>query len=99
MPFEPKSAGAMYQRSIQRCIHTQLRCNTEVYVDDVVIMTPKDEGLISDLAETFDNMKKFKIQLNPEKCMFECPQESYSCIWSPGDESTITQRRCQLSPR
>jgi hypothetical protein len=39
----------------------------------VVIKTQEDEGLISDLAETCDNMRKFKMKLNPEKCTFGVP--------------------------
>lgn len=31
------------------------------------------EGLVSDLAETFDNLRKFKMKLNPEKCTFGVP--------------------------
>jgi hypothetical protein len=30
----------------------------------------EDEGLISDLAETFDNLRNFKMKLNPNKCTF-----------------------------
>jgi hypothetical protein len=47
----------------------------EVYVDDVVVKTRKEEGLIYDLAETFDNLRKFKMELNPEKCTFRVPSE------------------------
>jgi hypothetical protein len=39
----------------------------------VVVRTQEDEGLISDLAETFDNLRKFKMKLNPEKCTFGVP--------------------------
>jgi hypothetical protein len=39
----------------------------------MVIKTQEDEGLISDLAETFDNLRKFKMKLNPEKCTFDVP--------------------------
>jgi hypothetical protein len=38
---------------------------SEVYVDDVVVKTQEEEELISDLAETFDNLRKFKMKLNP----------------------------------
>jgi hypothetical protein len=31
------------------------------------------KGLISDLAETFDNLRKFKMKLNPKKCTFGVP--------------------------
>jgi hypothetical protein len=39
MPLGPKSAGATYQKGIQQCLHLQLGCNTEAYVDDMVIKT------------------------------------------------------------
>jgi hypothetical protein len=73
MPFGLKSAGATYQRGIQRCLYSQLGRNTEVYVDNVVVKTWEEEGLISDLAETFDNLRKFKMKLNPEICTFGVP--------------------------
>jgi hypothetical protein len=41
----------------------------------VVVKTRKDEGLISNLAETFDNLRKFKMKLNPDKCTFGVPSE------------------------
>jgi hypothetical protein len=44
-----------------------------VYVDHVVVKAQEDKGLISDLAETFNNMRKFKMKLNPEKCIFSVP--------------------------
>jgi hypothetical protein len=68
-----KSAGATYQRGIQRCLESQLGCNAEAYVDDVVVKTREDERLISDMAKTFDNLKKFKMKLNPKKCTFSVP--------------------------
>jgi hypothetical protein len=39
MPFGLKSVGATYQRGIQRCLHSQLGRNNEVYIDDVVVKT------------------------------------------------------------
>jgi hypothetical protein len=73
MSFGLKSAGATYQRAIQQCLHNQLGHNTEVYIDDMVMKTREDEGLISDLAETFDNLRKFKMKLNPVKYTFSVP--------------------------
>jgi hypothetical protein len=73
MSFGLKSVGATYQRGIQRCLHNQLRHNVEAYGDDVVVKNQEDEELISDLAETFDNLRKFKIMLNPKKCTFGVP--------------------------
>jgi hypothetical protein len=56
MSFRPKSASATYQSGIQWCLHSQLKGNVEAYVDDVAVNTQEDEGLISDLTETFDNL-------------------------------------------
>jgi hypothetical protein len=75
MSFELISAGAIYQQGIKQCLHSQLGRNAEAYVDDVVIKTQEDVGLISDLSETFDNLRKFKMKLNPEKCTFGVPSE------------------------
>jgi hypothetical protein len=43
------------------------------FVDDVVVKTREKERLISDPSEAFDNLRKFKIKLNPEKCTFGVP--------------------------
>jgi hypothetical protein len=45
----------------------------EAFVDDMVVKTWEEEGLISNLAETFDNLRKFKMKLNPKKCTFVVP--------------------------
>jgi hypothetical protein len=46
------------------------RCNIQVYIDDVVITTREEESLIRDLVETFDNLSRYKLKLNPMKCSF-----------------------------
>jgi hypothetical protein len=73
MPFGLKSVDATYQRGIQRCPYSQLGHNTEAYINNVVVKTREEEGLIFELAETFDNLRKFKMKLNPEKCIFGVP--------------------------
>jgi hypothetical protein len=66
-PFGVNGVGATYQRGIQWCFHSQIGHNAEAYVDNVVVKTREEEGLISDLAGTFDNLRKFKMKLNPKK--------------------------------
>jgi hypothetical protein len=70
MPFGLKNTGATYQRMMQNCLESQIGRNIQVYIDDVVITTRKQESLISDLAETFDNLNRYKLKLNPTKCSF-----------------------------
>jgi hypothetical protein len=54
----------------QNCLESQIGCNIQVYIDDVVITTRKEESLISDLAETFYSLNRYKLKLNPTKCSF-----------------------------
>jgi hypothetical protein len=70
MPFGLKNAGATYQRMMQNCLRSQIGRNIQVYIDDVVIITRKEESLINDLKETFDNLDRYKLKLNLAKCSF-----------------------------
>jgi hypothetical protein len=54
------------------CLHSQIGHNAEAYVDDIVVKT-REEGLISDMAEIFDNLSKFKMKLDPKKYTFNVP--------------------------
>jgi hypothetical protein len=70
MPFGLKNAGATYQGMMQNCLGSQIGRNIQVYIDDVVITTRREESLISDLAETFNNLNRYKLKLNPTKWSF-----------------------------
>ncbi|KAK1669437.1 hypothetical protein QYE76_057596 [Lolium multiflorum] len=52
--------------------------DVQVYIDDVVITSKKGTTLIEDLKETFDNLDKFCLKLNPTKCSFGVPVENFS---------------------
>jgi hypothetical protein len=73
MPFGLKNAGATYQRTMQRCLHNQIGRNVHAYVDDIAVMSKKGNDLISDLEETFANLRSYKMMLNPNKCVFGVP--------------------------
>ncbi|GKV44656.1 hypothetical protein SLEP1_g51818 [Rubroshorea leprosula] len=44
--------------------------NLKVYVDDIVVKSLKAENHLTDLDETFNNLRKNKMRLNPTKCIF-----------------------------
>src|SRR5215216_1797786 len=58
---------------MQACLKDQIGRNVQVYVDNIVIKTREAKILIDDLRETFDNLDRYKINLNPEKCAFGVP--------------------------
>jgi hypothetical protein len=55
---------------MQNYLGSQIGRNIQVYIDDMVITTRKEEYLISDLTETFDNLNRYKLKLNPTKYSF-----------------------------
>jgi hypothetical protein len=55
---------------MQNSLGSQIGRNIQVYIDNVVITTRKEESLISDLQENFDNLNRYKVKLNPTKCSF-----------------------------
>src|SRR3954468_13781496 len=73
MPFGLKNAGATYQRTMQHCLHDQIGRNIHAYVDDIAVMSKKSNDLIFDLKETFVNLRKYNMMLNPKKCVFRVP--------------------------
>jgi len=73
MPFGLKSAQATYQCRAQNCLHTQIGRNVHAYVDNIVLKSRKAETVITDLQETFDNLRVYKMMLNPAKCVFGVP--------------------------
>ena len=60
MTFGLKNAGTTYQKAIQRCLQGQIGRNAEAYVNDVVVTTKRNDQFITNLSETFENLKKFK---------------------------------------
>jgi hypothetical protein len=70
MPEGLKNAGCTFSRIIAIVLHPQLRRNILAYVDDIVVKSVQSKDHISDLAETFANMRAANLKLNPEKCVF-----------------------------
>ena len=42
-------------------------------MDDIVVTCRKGSDLLADLRQTFNNLHKFDIKLNPAKCTFGVP--------------------------
>ena len=44
--------------------------NMEVYVDDMLVKSREAKTHLADLQEAFDTLKRYKMKLNPTKCLF-----------------------------
>ena len=70
MPFGLKNAGTTYQRLMNKMFAHQLRRNVQVYVDDMLVKSVRENDHLNDLQETFDILRSYNMKLNPSKCMF-----------------------------
>ena len=67
MSFGLKNIGATYQRAIQMCLDQQIGRNVEAYIDDVVVKSKTSNELIANLKETFTNLNKVPMEVEPFK--------------------------------
>ena len=49
----------------------QIRRNVQVYVDDMLVKSQREEDHLEDLRETFDTLRSYNMKLNPRKCALE----------------------------
>jgi hypothetical protein len=70
MPFGLKNAGATFQRLMRKAFGAQMGRNMEAYINDIIVKTHEGHTFIEDLEETFANLRKVNIKLNPAKCAF-----------------------------
>jgi hypothetical protein len=71
MPEGLKNAGPTFCRMTKAILKDQMQRNVFVYVDDIIVASRKKTTQIHDLAETFTNMHRAQLKLNPEKCVFD----------------------------
>ena len=70
MPFRLKNAGVTYQRLMNKMFTHQIGRNVQVYVDDMLVKSLRENDHLGDLQETFDTLRLYNMKLNPSKCVF-----------------------------
>jgi hypothetical protein len=65
-----RNAGTTFIRMTSTALSEQFGKNLLAYVDDIIVKSKKREGHIKDLQQTFSNLRKANLKLNPEKCTF-----------------------------
>ncbi|GJU14017.1 hypothetical protein Tco_1136413 [Tanacetum coccineum] len=56
---------------------SQIRRSLKAYVDNMVIKSNDEKVLIDDIADTFDNLQKINMKLNPKKCSFRVKEGKF----------------------
>ena len=70
MSFGLKNAGTMYQRLMNKMFANQIERNVQVYIDDMLVKSRKEEDHLKDLEETFGTLRFYNMKLNLSKCAF-----------------------------
>ena len=70
MPFVLKNASSTYQKCVHIFLEGQIGHHVKAHIDDIVVKRKSRGDLITDLKETFNNLHKNKMMLNPDKCAF-----------------------------
>ena len=70
MPFGLKNAGETYQHAMVALFHDMIHHEIEVYMDDMIARSQKEEEHLDHLQKLFERLKKYKLRLNPNKCTF-----------------------------
>jgi hypothetical protein len=67
--------------------------NIQAYVDDLIVKSSDRASHVNDLVETFANMRRASLKLNPEKCVLELGKEKFWDASSLPKGSRIIQMR------
>ena len=70
MPFGLNNAGVMYHRLMNKMFTHQIGRNVQVYIDDMLVKSLRENDHLDDLQETFDTLQSYNMKLNPSKCVF-----------------------------
>jgi hypothetical protein len=65
------NTGPTFCRITKVALKDQVGRNVLSYVDEVIVARKNKGSYISNLTETYTNMREAKLKLNPEKCVFE----------------------------
>ena len=70
MLFELKNMGATYQKLMNKMFAHQIGRNVQVYVDDMLVKSIREDVHLDNLKETFDTLCSYNMKLNSSKCAF-----------------------------
>ena len=83
-----------------RMFRDKIRLTVEVYIDDMVVKSKKEQGHIDDLREVFEVLRQHKLRLNADKCAFGVGAGKFLgyIITHQGIEVNFQSNQCYRSP-
>lgn len=77
MPFGFLNAGSTYQKLVNMMFKEKNWQNYRGYVDDMFVKSKVVEDHIKHLDEMFQILRKYRMKLYPQKCMFGAESEKF----------------------
>ena len=63
MPFCLNNVGTTYQRLMNKMFAQQIGRNVQIYVDDMLVKSRREDDHLKDLKETFDTLHSYNMEL------------------------------------
>ena len=79
MPFGLKNAGATYQRLMNKMFTHQIGRNVQVYVDDMLVKSLREDDHLGDFQETFNTFGQYEVLLSINLWRLKC-HVIYPCL-------------------
>ena len=70
MSFGLKNVEATYQRLMNKMFTHQISRNMQMYVDDMLVKSLRENDHLNNLKETFNTLRSYNVKLHPNKCVF-----------------------------
>uniref|UniRef100_A0A2N9I3H5 Uncharacterized protein n=1 Tax=Fagus sylvatica TaxID=28930 RepID=A0A2N9I3H5_FAGSY len=77
MPFGLKNAGATYQRMVTKMFGHMIGKTVEVYIDDMLVKSLREENHVADLLKVFNILRESRLRLNASKCTFGVSSDKF----------------------
>ena len=91
MLFGLKNTNATYQMLMNKMFAHQIERNVQVYVDDMLVKSQREDDHLNDLRETFDTLRSYNMKLNSSKCAFRVLAEKFLGFM-------VSQRGIEVNP-
>ena len=91
MSFGLINEGATYQKLVNKMFTHHIGRNVQVYVDDMLVKSRREDDHFDDLRETFDTFCFYNMKLNPSKCAFKVTAEKFLGFM-------VSQRGIEVNP-
>ena len=84
-------SGVTFKRMVEKVFKDLIGSTIKVYVDNMLVKSVLRTDHLQHLSEAFDLLRKYRVKLNPEKCIFRVTSRKFL-------RYLVTQRGIEADP-